>query len=160
MVLNVPPVVQWNYLEMLFWRVMLARTGGGDVGQQGDARKRIMLVDDEKDVSMVLKSGLERHGFSVEIFNDPLDALSHFKPGYYDLLLLDVRMPHMSGFELYGEVRKLDKSVKALMISAFEIHESELKKHLSEEESRGIIQKPISAKELSGIIDKALSQKT
>lgn len=157
MVLNVPPVVQWKYPGMLFRRVMLARTEGGDAGRQGDARKRIMLVDDEKDVSMILKSGLERHGFSVEVFNDPLDALSHFKPEYYDLLLLDVRMPRMSGFELYGEVRKLDKSVKALMISAFEIHENELKKHLSEKESRSIIQKPISAKELAGIIDKELS---
>lgn len=130
---------------------------GENAGRQGDARKRIMLVDDEKDVSIVLKSGLERHGFTVEVFNDPLDALSHFKPEHYDLLLLDVRMPHMSGFELYGEVRKLDKGVKALMISAFEIHESELRKHLSEKESRSIIQKPISAKALAGIIDKELS---
>jgi two-component system response regulator ResD len=63
-------------------------------------------VDDEKDITFMFRSGLERNGFTVEVFNDPLEALSHFKPEYYDLLLLEVRMPGMSGFELCREIRK------------------------------------------------------
>ena len=87
-------------------------------------KKRIMVVDDEKDISMMFRSGLERNGFTVEVFNDPLQALSSFKPEYYDLLLFDVRMPGMSGFELFSEIRKKDRGAKVCFISAFEILKS------------------------------------
>jgi DNA-binding response OmpR family regulator len=61
---------------------------------------RIFLVDDEMDISLLYKTGLEENGFLVDVFNDPLRALSSFRAGQYDLLLLDIKMPKMNGFEL------------------------------------------------------------
>jgi DNA-binding response OmpR family regulator len=69
-----------------------------------------MAVDDESDITFTLKMILEQNGFSLDVFNDPTIALSNFKPGYYDLILLDVKMPQMNGFELYEEIRKKDKT--------------------------------------------------
>ena len=61
---------------------------------------RIMVVDDETDITQVLKMALARSGFAPDSFNDPLMALEKFKPSYYDMILLDIRMPVMNGFEL------------------------------------------------------------
>lgn len=122
-------------------------------------RKRIMLVDDERDISIIFKSGLERNGFTVDVFNDPLQALSRFKAEYYDLILLDVRMPLMSGFELCRELRKQDRTAKVCFISAFEIHEEEMKKYLPNEPEKCIVKKPVSMKELVRIINEEISGK-
>lgn len=122
-------------------------------------KRRIMVVDDQKDIAMMFRSGLERNGFSVEVFNDPLKALSHFRPGHYDLLLLDVRMPRMSGFELCKEIRKQDRTAKVCFVSAFEVHGEEMKKYLSEEDEKCIIKKPVSMNELVKIINEEISDK-
>jgi two-component system aerobic respiration control sensor histidine kinase ArcB len=85
--------------------------------------KRILLEDDEPDVTFTLKKGLENSGmFDVDAFNDPLEALSNFKGDYYDFLLIDVRMPHMSGYDLYDNIRKIDSKVKSCFITAYEIN--------------------------------------
>lgn len=73
-------------------------------------RKRILIVDDEPDITLSLRIGLEEYGFEIKEFNDPKEALSDFKANYYDLLLLDIKMPTMNGFELYKQMEKLDKS--------------------------------------------------
>jgi DNA-binding response OmpR family regulator len=69
--------------------------------------KRIMVVDDEPDLTLCYRLSLEYHGFEVETFNDPRKALSNFKPDYYDLVVLDIKMPLMDGFELYSEIKKI-----------------------------------------------------
>ena len=126
-------------------------------GTSSGLRKRIMVVDDEKDVATMFRLGLERNGFSVQVFNDPLEALSNFRPDYYDLLLLDVRMPSMSGFELCREIRKQDKAAKVCFISAFEVLQDEMKKYLPDEEGKCIVKKPVSMKELVRIINEEMS---
>jgi DNA-binding response OmpR family regulator len=63
-------------------------------------KNRILIVDDEPDIAQVLKMGLEDNGFAVDAYNDPLDAISNFEVGSYDLLLIDIKMPKMNGFEL------------------------------------------------------------
>ena len=63
-------------------------------------------MDDEPDITLILGLGLEDSGFEVYTFNDPIKALSNFKVDYYDLLLLDIKMPRMNGFELYKENEK------------------------------------------------------
>jgi DNA-binding response OmpR family regulator len=88
----------------------------------------IMLVDDEADTTLTLKEGLEGTGFAlVDAFNDPVLALSAFKPGIYDLLLLDIKMNKMGGFELFREIQKKDKNVNACFITAYEIYYESLK---------------------------------
>ena len=69
-----------------------------------DKKKRISLVDDEHDIALAFKISLENNGFTVDAFNDPEEALSNFKAGLYDLLLIDIKMPKMNGFELYREI--------------------------------------------------------
>src|SRR5919201_2480280 len=71
-----------------------------------NGRTRVLLVDDDVDITTSLKIGLEDNGFTVDTFNDPLEALSSFKPGLYDLLLFDVRMPELNGFNLYDKIKK------------------------------------------------------
>jgi two-component system OmpR family response regulator len=118
-----------------------------------------MIVDDQKDIAMMFRLGLERHGFSVKVFHDPHEALSHFRAGHYDLLLLDVRMPGMSGFELCKEIRKQDRTAKVCFVSAFEVHDEEMKKYLPEEDEKCIIKKPVSMNELVKIINEEISNK-
>jgi DNA-binding response OmpR family regulator len=74
--------------------------------------KRIMVVDDESDLTLFYRMSLEYHGFEVETFNDPKKALSNFKPDYYDLIILDIKMPGMDGFKLYEKIRKIDSKAK------------------------------------------------
>jgi DNA-binding response OmpR family regulator len=78
--------------------------------------------------SFTLKKELEQSGFSLDVFNDPTTALSNFKADYYDLILLDVKMPQMNGFELYQEIKKKDKNVKACFVTAYEVYYESLKK--------------------------------
>ena len=72
-------------------------------------KNRILIVDDEPDIAQVLKMGLERNGFAVDTYNDPLDVVSNFKADSYDLLLLDIKMPKMNGFELYSKLHQIDE---------------------------------------------------
>ena len=121
---------------------------------------RILLVDDELDITTVFTLGLEDNGFEVDAFNDPIQALSDFKTGLYDLALIDYKMPNMNGFELYREIRKIDERVKICFITAFEVCHEELKKkfqnslNLSREDKQEevdlqcFIQKPIDIDEL------------
>ena len=75
--------------------------------------KRIAVVDDESDITNVLKKGLERQGFAVDTFNDPHSVLASFQPKYYDLMIIDIRMPRINGFDLYRQLKKRDTSVKS-----------------------------------------------
>ena len=88
---------------------------------------RILLVDDEPDVTLAFKIGLEDNGFEVDAFNDPILALSTFKQGLNSLVLLDIKMPKMNGFELYKEIRKLDVKVKICFMTAFDLETEKLK---------------------------------
>src|SRR5918911_3894999 len=90
-------------------------------------KKRILLVDDEHDITFAFRIGLENNGFAVDTFNDPEEALSNFKAGLYDLLVIDVKMPKMNGFELYREIEKIDDKAKVCFITAFEVYYKSLR---------------------------------
>ena len=83
---------------------------------------KILLVDNEADIALAFKIGLEDSGFTVDAFNDPLEALSNFKAGFYDLLLLDIKMPNMNGIEFYQQMKEIDKRVKVCFITASVMH--------------------------------------
>jgi len=115
----------------------------------GANNKRILIVDDEEDIAWCFKIGLECAGFVVDIFNDPMKSLSAYKAGVYDLLLLDVRMPRMNGFELYDKIKEIDDKVDVCFITAFEEYYDEIKKRFPySEKTEWFIRKPIGMDDL------------
>jgi DNA-binding response OmpR family regulator len=106
---------------------------------------RILLVDNEPDIALAFKIGLEDNGFVVDAFNDPELASANFKDGLYDLLLLDIKMPKMNGIEFYQRMKEIDKKVKVCFITASEIHyyEKITKELLPTLGARRLIRKPI-----------------
>jgi len=108
-----------------------------------------MIVDDEQDITAIFKVGLERNEFIVTTYNDPLKAISDFKPGKYDLLILDVRMPGMNGFELYSKIRNVDNQVKVCFLTAFDEYRSEFKKTFPFlDEVKCFLKKPITIQDM------------
>ena len=129
---------------------------------------RILLVDDETDITTALKIALEDAGFIVHTYNDPLIALSEFKPDYYDLAILDVKMQEMNGLELYTNMRKVDNQVRFCFITAGELYYDKVRKEKQEEEkeepycklnTERFLQKPISNVELLEGINKVMMQR-
>jgi len=112
---------------------------------------RILIVDDDAGITLAFKTGLEADEFKVDTFNDPLEALSNFKASMYDLLLLDVRMPKMNGFELYKELERIDNHVKVCFITAFEVYYEALREVFPSLEVECFIRKPI---EIASLIKK------
>ena len=112
--------------------------------------QRILVVDDDRDISNLYKLSLEHDGFIVHSFNDPLLALSSYKSGAYDLLLLDISMPQMNGFELYQKIRLVDDYTKVCFISAFEAYETEFRELFPDlNEADCFIRKPIELESLT-----------
>jgi DNA-binding response OmpR family regulator len=122
---------------------------------------RILIVDDEDDINLLFKMVLEDNGFKVDTFNDPLITLQNFTAGSYDLLLLDMLMPKMNGFELYQKIRILDDKVKICFLTASGIDHDELKKRATIASINDIencfISKPIENEELINRVKAQLS---
>jgi DNA-binding response OmpR family regulator len=122
------------------------------------ATSRIMLVDDEPDITFVMMRGLEKHGFTVDTFNSPLEALARFKENYYDMAILDIRMPNMTGFELYRQIRKRDSKIKVAFITAFDIYETEFRKMLPSIDVRLFFKKPMHLNDLAKRVKEELGE--
>ena len=96
--------------------------------------KRILIVDDDADVTLTFEAGIEENNnykdanSRIEVYtsNDPVIALSEFKPNFYDLLLADINMPHMNGFELCEKILAIDINVKVCFMSSVEINREAL----------------------------------
>ena len=118
---------------------------------------RLLLVDDDPDILLAFKSGLEELqstkvegvNLQVDTFADPKEALTSFKVGVYDLLLLDIRMPNINGFELYEELKKIDDKPKVCFITAYELYYEALKKDFPKLDIGCFIKKPISIEALA-----------
>jgi DNA-binding response OmpR family regulator len=108
-----------------------------------------LVVDDEKDVTVALKVGLEEGGFDVDTFTDPSLALKSFKPNFYDLLLIDIVMADIDGFELYEGLKKMDPDVNVCFLTASEMYHEEFRKaeHCALNKDL-FLQKPISLDDL------------
>ena len=120
-----------------------------------EGKNRILIVDDEPDIARLFKLGLERQGgFEADVYNDPIIALSNYRPGIYDLLLLDIKMPEMNGLELYQSIREKDKEenggaeIKVCFITAFEESYNEFTRLLPKLQIDCFIRKPISIDKL------------
>ena len=94
-----------------------------------EEKRRILVVDDEPDMTLLFKMALESDGsFTVFTFNDPVIALSNFKAGLYDLIILDIKMPKMDGFDLYQEIKKIDSQVRICFLTASEMYYEEFRR--------------------------------
>lgn len=112
-------------------------------------KKNILLVDDEPDLTLSLKEGMEDAGFNVDTFNDSIHALENFKPGFYDLVILDIVMPGMGGFDLYEELKKSDPSINVCFLTASEQYREDQREVKYRDLAQDLfIQKPISFEDL------------
>lgn len=112
--------------------------------------KRVMLVEDEDDIvmlfEMILGSDAE---LKIDSFTEPFAALNNFISGLYDLIMIDVTMPKMNGFELYYKIRKLDDKVKVCFLTAGEMYDEEIRKETFPElDTNCFIRKPITNQDL------------
>lgn len=120
---------------------------------------RILVVDDEPDLTQVSTLALEYHGFKVDSFNDPQEALSKYKPDLYDLVILDIKMPKMDGFELYHEIKKKDNNANVCFLTASELYYEEFRKKEACALDRNLfIRKPIENEELVKRITKMIKR--
>ena len=121
--------------------------------------KKILVIDDEPDIASSVKKGLERNEFQVDAYTDPQKALSEFKPGVYDLLLIDIRMPKLNGFELYREIKKKNDDSRICFFTAFEVYYEEFKKVFPTLDVKCFIRKPITINDLIAHINTELNSK-
>jgi DNA-binding response OmpR family regulator len=120
---------------------------------------RILFVDDEPDLTEVFTMALEYHGFKVDSFNDSQEALSKYKPGLYDLVILDIKMPKLDGFELYQEIKKKDNNANICFLTASELYYEEFrKKEYCAIDRNLFIRKPIENDELVKQITKIIKK--
>jgi two-component system, OmpR family, response regulator ChvI len=123
-------------------------------------KNRILLVDDESDVTTALTFALEDYGFEVDSYNNPLAALSNFKSNYYDLAILDIKMPEMDGFELSRKINTEDENLRICFLTAL----TDLRDHVLDINDLSpafvkdrVIRKPISNKDLISDINRTIS---
>jgi DNA-binding response OmpR family regulator len=122
---------------------------------------RILIVDDEDDLAYVMQKGLKIAGFRVDVKTSPLDAVTSFAPGKYDLLLLDIQMPEMNGFELYERLAQVDSWVKVCFLTAFDVEYFErFRKRFPNAPKRCFIKKPVTIANLVKMIKAELNAPT
>jgi len=113
---------------------------------------RIMIVDDESDILSVIKRGLEsKNDFMVDTFSKADDAIENFQnrpPNYYDLVITDIRMPKVNGFELYRRIKDTNPDMKIAFITAFEINKEEFSKVIPSVNVTHFVSKPVSISKL------------
>ena len=114
--------------------------------------KKILIIDDEPDITFTIKNILEDNGFAADSFNDPILALNNYKASFYDLVILDIKMPKINGYELYIKIREQDPKAKICFLTAittfnedFRKTRLELGKTINEDY---FIQKPIKIQDL------------
>ena len=120
-------------------------------------KKRICIVDDEPDIILLCKLVLEDAGFNVYTFTDSLQALSNFKPNFYDLVILDIKMPNMDGFELCKKINEIDNKTKVCFLTASEMYyETFRKRDHCKTDKNLFLRKPIENDELVKKINKII----
>ena len=112
----------------------------------------ILLVDDDYDIVLLMKLSLETAGLSVSYFTDPLMALDTFRqmPSNYDLVILNIRMPHLNGYEFVRQIKMIRRDVKVTLMSAFELMDAP--NSFSNSDIEKFLEKPITLHKLNEIV--------
>ena len=131
-----------------------------DNNDNGKPVAKLLIVDDDPDIVQVLKRGLQKNSFLVNAFTNPEEALQSFKSDTesYCLVLSDVRMPRLSGIQLAKKVKEASPSVKVILMTSFEIRDSEFSKVFPSTHVDGFVQKPIGIKDLTKKILSVISE--
>jgi DNA-binding NtrC family response regulator len=118
----------------------------------------ILLVDDNFDIVRLMQRALKEHGFKVSAFTDPAVALEDFKINCRNcsLILSDTIMPKINGYDFVRKAKEIDKQVKVVLMSAFEINNEEFHNMLSDIKIDGFLQKPFSMGKLNDLIEKII----
>jgi DNA-binding response OmpR family regulator len=118
-----------------------------------------LIVDDEYDMNLLFKMVLEENGFKVDSFTDPLLALENFKEqdGMYDMVILDIKMPEMNGFELYRQIKKIDDKAKVCFLTAGEMYHGVYTDIFNSLDAKYFIRKPIDNEELVKRVNNMIS---
>jgi two-component system response regulator ChvI len=90
--------------------------------------KRVLIIDDEPDIILTLRMALEQNGFRTDSYSDSILAYKNFRAGLYDLVLLDIKMPNVDGFQLYQKIKRTDSRVKICFLTASEFYDEEIRK--------------------------------
>ncbi len=90
--------------------------------------KRVLIIDDEPDIILTLRMALEQNGFRTDSYSDSILAYKNFRAGVYDLVLLDIKMPNVDGFQLYQKIKRTDSRVKICFLTASEFYDEEIRK--------------------------------
>jgi CheY-like chemotaxis protein len=153
--------LQQHHSQQLQYYIQLNKKVQAQTITTNTTTKRILIVDDEPDTNFTFKVVLENDGFKVDSFADPLLVLQNFKAGLYDLVLLDIIMPKMNGFELYEEIKKLDDKVRICFLTAatayYEVFAKEAFPDLDMENC--FIQKPIETTELISKLNELMNSR-
>jgi CheY-like chemotaxis protein len=121
---------------------------------RGKKKKRVLLIDDERDICMIYQMVLEDAGYECISYTDPVSALQEFRIDHYDLILLDIKMPVLNGFELCKKIREIDRAVHIVFITASEHYYEQFRtQHYPELGKVNYIQKPIGNDELVRIVN-------
>jgi DNA-binding response OmpR family regulator len=114
-----------------------------------NSKTKVLIVDDEDDIILSFKRILEFKGFEVDAYNDPTVALAEFKSNYYDVALIDIKMPHLDGFDLYKKIKELDNNLRIYFLTASEAYYQQFREKDYEKLDRDLfIQKPIEFEDL------------
>jgi CheY-like chemotaxis protein len=122
---------------------------------------KVLVLDDDFDLARLVKQILQKDGFkNVFAFTDPLLALEHFRINHKDyfLIISDIRMPVMNGFQFISEARKINPKVKILLMTAFEINDKEFAQALPKPKIDGLIRKPATSKEILNIVSTVIKR--
>ena len=118
-----------------------------------------MIVDDEYDMNLLFRMVLEENGFKVDSFTDPFLALQNFKKqdGLYDMIILDIKMPQMNGFELYRQIKRIDDKAKVCFLTAGEMYYGVYTDIFNSLDAKYFIRKPIDNEELVKRVNNMIS---
>jgi len=139
--LNIPQKEESNY-------------EGNNENNNAKQLAKLLVVDDDFDIVQALKLGLVKNRFLVNAFTNPEEALQSFKSNSesYCLMLSDIRMPSLSGMQLARKVKEINSGVKVLLMTSFEIRDSEFSTVFPSTHVDGFVQKPIGIKDLTNKI--------
>ncbi|HEY5630606.1 MAG TPA: response regulator [Nitrososphaeraceae archaeon] len=126
--------------------------------KSGQQQKRILIIDDEPDIAIILRLTLEDYEFKADTYTDPVLAYENFRSGQYDLVILDIKMPEVDGFHLYQKIKRTDSKVKIIFFTASEYYYEQFRKEkgFNDFKQELFLRKPLETEDLVQVIKKLL----